>query len=99
MEKTRLQTEDDLCNRNWDSLLKIFHKIAESDGDKKEQYNSLKEMAKTKQLSPRQSEGIAARCDYQINLIDNPDEKHFSNMFKKDTRIMQLDKTQSNGKH
>jgi hypothetical protein len=97
--ETRQQNDDEICNRNWDGLLKVFHKIAESSKDKKQQYESLKEVAKTKQLSPRQSEGISARCDYQISLIDNPDQKHFSNMHRKDDRHIQLDKTQSNGKH
>ena len=99
MEKTRLQAEDEICNKNWDALLKVFHGIGESTKDGKVQYLSLKEVAQTNKLSPRQLEGILERCDYQISLIDNPSQKPFSNMFKEDTRTVQVDKAKPNGKH
>jgi hypothetical protein len=91
------QEYDKLCNENWVLLLKIFHKVNGSDEQRKEQYNALKDLSKTKTLSPRQSEGITGRCDYRIHLIDNPNEEPFSNMEKPEKRI-NLSKEQSNGK-
>jgi hypothetical protein len=92
--KTGEQEYDRLCNENWNVLLKMFHKI---DGDKA-QYEALKELAKTKTLSPRQVEGIHGRCDYKIRLINNPKEVPFSNSERKEERL-NLSKEQSNGTH
>ena len=91
--KTGEQEYDRMCNENWNALLKMFHKINRD----KSQYNSLKELAKTKTLTPRQSEGIQGRCDYQIHMIDNPKEIPFSNSERKEERL-NLSKEQSNGK-
>lgn len=56
--------DESVVNKNWDALLKIFHGIVENNPeDAKEQMLSLKELAKSKDLTPRQAEGIAARCD------------------------------------
>lgn len=90
---------DDLENQNWQSILKIFHNIEKVDrSTAKSQYESLKELAKTKKLTPRQLEGIISRCDYRISLIDNPNQEPFSNMDKEAKRL-NLSKEQSNGKH
>jgi hypothetical protein len=57
-----------LYNENWDALLKVFHKIVETNPPNyAEQLQSLKDLAKTKQLSPRQLDGIMARCDNAIS--------------------------------
>jgi hypothetical protein len=92
-------TYDQECNNNWDSLLRVFHKIIESSINKrKAQYESLRDKAQNMSpLTPRQREGIIDRCDYQISLIDSPCLKPFANMFTKKASF-QLDKAQSNGK-
>jgi len=65
--KTGQQELDRIYNENWDSLLKMFHAIVEKQPkDQNEQLEKLKEFAKTKQLSPRQIEGIIERCDNVI---------------------------------
>lgn len=55
-------------NTNWDALLKIFHGIVEKNPkDAETQINSLRELAKAKNLTPRQAEGIDARCENYLN--------------------------------
>ena len=59
---------DQQCNDNWDSFLKIFHKIEnERPKDYKEQLEQLKITAQnTIQLTIRQREGIIDRCNNVI---------------------------------
>lgn len=86
------------CNLKWQDLLKRFKKINRNDKGAKEKYQELIEVSKQDiDMTPRQKEGIAARCEYQIHLIDNPNEEPFSNMEKPEKRI-NLSKEQSNGK-
>lgn len=85
------------CNLKWQDLLKIFKGINRYDEGAKESYQQLIELAKQDtDMTPRQKEGIAARCEYQIHLIDNPNEEPFSNMEKEEKRL-NLSKEQSNG--
>ena len=90
---------DEVYNGNWMALINLFKKINRFAEGAKEKFQSLIEMAKIKQLTPRQVEGIVARCQYQIHLIDNPTEEPFSNMEKEEKRsTYQLPKEQANGK-
>jgi hypothetical protein len=63
---------DEICNPNWDKLLKVFHSINNNDKNAKKAYNDLKELAFTKTLTERQLDGIIGRCNHQINEINNP---------------------------
>lgn len=63
---------DEICNPNWDGLLKIFHAIDPKESGAKEKYNALKDLSKIKIMTERQHEGIIDRCNYQIKQIDNP---------------------------
>ena len=63
---------DEICNPNWDSLLKMFHAIDNSDKNAIKAYTDLKELSKIKIMTERQHEGIIDRCNYQISLINNP---------------------------
>jgi hypothetical protein len=65
---------DEVCNPNWDMLLKVFHAINPKDIDAKDKYAQLKDLSLTKTMTEHQYEGIIARCNWQIYLIDNPDE-------------------------
>lgn len=95
----KLKIEDKVFNDNWEMLLKLFHKIKRNDEGAKEKYESLIDLAKTIVLTPRQIEGISARCNYQIRLIGNPSEEPFSNSEKKENRnTYQLSNVESNGK-
>jgi len=58
---------DEVCNPNFDSLLKVFHAINLDGKDAKEKCSQLKEFAKTKTLTDRQYEGIIDRCNNVIN--------------------------------
>lgn len=59
-----MENNDSLVNTNWDALLKIFKAIIENPDEKtSEKLTSLKELAKTKTLTPRQYEGITERCN------------------------------------
>lgn len=62
---------DEMRNSKWDSMLKVFKGIIEdnpSPKSVKEKLLSLAESAKNTQiLTPRQSEGIYARCHNYIN--------------------------------
>jgi len=59
---------DSIVNQNWDLLLKMFHKIISDNNDNKiKQLEVLKELTKTKPLTPRQMEGIIERCTNAIN--------------------------------
>lgn len=90
---------DYVYEQNWKSLLKIFHNIDRFTEGAKEKLLSLIELAKTKHLHPRQMEGIVDRCKYQVRLIDNPEEKPFSNGERKEDRnSYQLSQSESNGK-
>lgn len=80
--------------QNWTALLGLFQKI---ERDEREKYVKLKELAKTKALTPNQMDGILARCDYRISLIDNPDKEPFANNERQEKRL-HLSKEQSNGK-
>jgi hypothetical protein len=95
--KTGQQEYDKICNANWESLLKIFKAIDGDNPKAKKMYLDLKEVAKTKDLSPRQIEGMVARCDYQISFIENPDQEPFSNSQRMEKRL-NLPKEQANGK-
>ena len=99
MIQNNQQEYEKMCNTNWDSLLKIFKNVSGKPEEQIEKYTALKELAKTKPLTPRQAEGISARCNYQIHLINNPKEKHFSNSERKEDRTLTLDKASSNGTH
>jgi hypothetical protein len=88
---------DEAYNQNWVSLLNIFKKINRHEVGAKEKYLSLIELAKTKLLTPHQIDGILGRCQYQISLIDNPEQEPWSNMEKAEKRLT-LPKEQSNGK-
>lgn len=86
------------CNLKWQALIKMFKEINRFDKAAKESYQELIELAKQDtDMTPRQTEGIVARCAYQIHLIDNPNEEPFSNMEKEEKRL-NLSKEQSNGK-
>lgn len=63
---------DEVCNPNWDSLLKVFHGINNSQKTAKQAYRDLKDVAKTTILTERQREGIIDRCNHQISEIDHP---------------------------
>jgi glutathione peroxidase-family protein len=95
--KTGQQEYDKLCNANWESLLKIFKAIDADSPKAKKMYLDLKEVAKTKDLSPRQLEGMIVRCNYQISLIENPKQEPFSNSQRMEKRL-NLPKEQSNDK-
>lgn len=88
------------CNLKWQSLLKSFKGINRKDSGAKEKYNQLIEVAKLDNvMTMAQKSGITGRCLYQIHLIDNPNEKPFSNMERKEDRnAYQLSNTESNGK-
>jgi len=95
--KTGQQEYDRICNENWVLLLKIYNNIKGTPEQRREQYVGLKELAKSKTLGARQSEGIEGRCVYQIHLIDNPTAIPFPNSERQETRNLQLSKEQSNG--
>lgn len=59
---------EDQCNLKWKALLKIFHGIKMDASDAKKKYEQLKELAAADgTMTPRQKEGIMARCDNAIN--------------------------------
>lgn len=66
--KTGQQEYDKVVNSNWDILIGMFNEIIKTNPtDKKERCEKLKELARAKQLTPRQMEGIIDRCNNVIN--------------------------------
>ena len=58
---------DEMCLAKWNNLLSVFGQLVKNSAEHSE-FISLKEMAKlSPELTPRQVEGIAARCDSYIS--------------------------------
>lgn len=95
--ETKQRVDDRELNTNWVALLKIFHGINRKEAGAKEKYLSLIELTKSKPLAPRQVSGIIERCQYQVRLIETPDETPFANNERQEKRL-NLPKEQSNGK-
>jgi len=59
---------DEPCNIKWQTLLSVFHGIDQEAYDAKEKLEQLIEVVKNDVLmTPRQKEGIVARCQNAIN--------------------------------
>lgn len=72
MQQSKPFPPDEVCNPNWDSLLRVFHGINPASKTAKQEYTSLKELAQNSILTERQHEGIRDRCDNKIAEIGNP---------------------------
>lgn len=59
--------QDEICNPNWETMLKMFHNINPESKDAKERFTQVKILSQSKVMTERQHEGIIDRCNNQIN--------------------------------
>ncbi len=65
---------DDLLIATWRSFLSMIEETVSKAGNQtKKKLLEIKESAMSVPLTDRQREGIRARCDDQIMLLDNPE--------------------------